>query len=133
MFDSWGCLCHRIGFYSTDNNIGDTGATSLSESLKSNTTLTELNLRSEYRRRHTKDIHQQFTLFLSLFTSIGNKIGYTGATSLSKSLKSNTTLTELNLSCEDKRRYTKDIHQQVTLPFSSHQQTTTLETQEQHH
>ena len=38
-------------FTSTVNNIGDTGATSLSESLKSNTTLTELDLRCEYKRK----------------------------------------------------------------------------------
>ena len=41
----------------TGNNIGDTGATLLSESLKSNTTLTELNLGCEDRRRHTKETH----------------------------------------------------------------------------
>ena len=39
---------------STDNYIGDTGATSLSGSLKSNTSLTELNLRSEYERNNTQ-------------------------------------------------------------------------------
>ena len=37
----------------TDNEIGDTGATSLSESLKSNTTLTELNLSGEDKRKKT--------------------------------------------------------------------------------
>ena len=47
---------------STDNKIGDTGTTSLSESLKSNTALTALYLKSEDKRRHTKDIPQQFTL-----------------------------------------------------------------------
>ena len=50
---------------STDNGIGDTGATSLSEALKSNTTLTKLDLDCEDERRHTKGIHQQFTLFLA--------------------------------------------------------------------
>ena len=40
-------------FLSTDNNIRDTGATSLSESLKSNTTLTILNLSGEDKRKKT--------------------------------------------------------------------------------
>ena len=35
---------------STDDKIGDKGTTSLSDALKSNTTLTELFLRSEYKR-----------------------------------------------------------------------------------
>ena len=46
------------------------------------------------------------SLFSFLFTSTDNKIGETGATSLGESLKSNTTLTELNLSGEDKRKKT---------------------------
>ena len=40
-------------FISTGNDIGETGATSLSESLKSNTTLTKLSLGSEYKRKKT--------------------------------------------------------------------------------
>ena len=51
---------------STDNSIGETGVKSLSESLKSNTTLTELNLSSEDRRkkahkRHPSTIHSSFS------------------------------------------------------------------------
>ena len=96
----------------TDNNIGEEGATSLSESLKTNTTLTKLNLGGEEKKkthkRHSSTIHS----FPFLFTSTENKIGDTGATSLSESLKSNTTLTELDLTGEDKRkRHTKYIHQ----------------------
>ena len=53
-------------FISTVNKIGDAGAKSLSEALKSNTTLTGLNLYGEDKRIHTKDVHQQFTLFISL-------------------------------------------------------------------
>ena len=56
-------------------------------------------------RRHTKDIHQQFTISLSL-ASTDNKIGDTGATSLSESLKTNTTLTKLILDREGKRTKT---------------------------
>ena len=102
-------------FSNTGNFIGDTGATSLSESLKSNTTLMKLYLSGEDRRRHTKGIHQQFTLFL-IITSTANKIGEIGTTYLSESLKSNTTLTELYLRSEDKKKEdTKDIHKQFTL------------------
>ena len=55
------------------------------------------------------------SLFSFLFASTVNKIGDTGATSLSESLKSNSTLSELDLSCDDKRhnRYPSTIH-----PFS---------------
>ena len=42
---------------STGNDIGDTGAKSLSEALKSNTTLAALNLRSEYKRKKTHKRH----------------------------------------------------------------------------
>ena len=38
----------------TDNDIGDEGATSVSEALKSNTTLTEVNLRCENERNNTQ-------------------------------------------------------------------------------
>ena len=165
---------------STGNSIGDRGATTLSESLKSNTTLTELYLSRE-DIRHRKDVHQQITLFLShhinreqdwrhryniiewiveikhnthetqsvlwkrkkthkwhtsiihsfpiLFTSTDNKIEGKGATSLSEALKSNTTLTELILSGGDKR-HTRRSPVNHSFPFSSHQQTMRLETQE---
>ena len=44
------------------------------------------------------------SLFSFLNTSTDNKIGERGATSLSESLKSNTTLTQLDLESEDKRK-----------------------------
>ena len=120
---------------STDNYIGETGATSLSEALKSNTTLTQLNLKGEDKRKKTQKTSINSSLFSILITSTANWIRDTGATSLSEALKSNTTLTELNLSCEDKRKKTHKRHPSTihSFPFSSHQQTTTLEKQEQHH
>ena len=75
----------------------------MSEALKSNTAITELDLRCEDKSRHK--IHTSTIHFL--FVSTGNEIGDAGATSLSESLKSNTTLTRLNLSGQDKR---KQIH-----------------------
>ena len=88
----------------TDNWIRETGATSLSEALKSNTTLTELDLNCEYRRKKTNKRHSS-TIHSFLFsTQTGNLIGDIGMTSLSEALKSNTALTELSLCCEDKRK-----------------------------
>ena len=98
-------------FISTGNIIGDTGATSLSDSLKTNTTLTELNLSCKDKRKKTHKRHPStMNSFHFLFISTDNGIGDTGATSLSESLKTNTTLTELNLSCEDKRKKTHKRH-----------------------
>ena len=41
----------------------------MAKALKSNATLTEINLSGEDNRIHIKDIYQQFTLFLSLDTN----------------------------------------------------------------
>ena len=46
------------------------------------------------------------TLVLFLFVSSGNQIEDTGTTSLSEALKSNTTLTRLEMEGEDKRKKT---------------------------
>ena len=118
-------------FTSTGNDIGESGATSLSEVLKSNTTLTKLNLSCEDKRRHTKGIHQQFTLSF-LFISTDNSIGDTGASSLSEALKSNTTLTKLDLRSEDRRHAKTSINNSLFL-FSSRQQGTVSKKEEQHH
>ena len=64
-------------------------------------------------RMHTKDIHQQFT-HPFFFISIGNCFGDIGVAPLGESLNSNTTLTELNLRGEDKRKKThENNHLQV--------------------
>ena len=108
-------------FSSTANRIGDAGATTLSESLKSNTTLTKLYLSGEDKRKKTRERHPSTIHFFSfLFTTTGNEIGDTGAISLCEALKSNTTLTQLDLWSEDKRkkthtRYPSTIH---SFPFS---------------
>ena len=47
--------CLFFCFYqSTGNKIGDTGAASLSDALKSNTALTQLDLESEYKSNNTQ-------------------------------------------------------------------------------
>ena len=90
---------------STVNNIGDTGTTSLSNALKSNTTLYVLDLSCEDKRKKTHNRHPSSIHSFSFpFASTGNSIGERGKTSLSEALKSNTTLTKLDLRCEDKRK-----------------------------
>ena len=92
---------------STDNEIGDTGATSLSDALKSNTTLTQINLECEDKRNNTQMASINNPLFSIHINSTGNGIGETGTTALSEVLKLNTTLTELYLSSEHKRNNTQ--------------------------
>ena len=74
-------------------------------------------------------------LFFILIKSTENKIGERGATSLSDALKSNTTLVELNLKCEYKRNNTQItfINKPQFFSFSSNQQGTRLEKEEQYH
>ena len=117
-------------FTSIGNNIGETGAASLSESLKSNTTLTELDLSSEdKKKKKTQKTSINNSLFSLLFTSTGNNIGDSGATSLSALLKSNTTLTKLNLRCEGKRKtYKRHSSTNHSFPFFSRKQAMALET-----
>ena len=87
----------------------------------------------------TKDDTQKTSINNSLFsfhiTSTDNNIGETGAESLCEALKSNTTLTKLNLRGGDKRRKTRKRNPSTihSFPFSSHQQKTGLEKQEQNH
>ena len=86
----------------------------MSESLKSNTTLTKLNLRSKDKRKTHKKTSISNSLFSLHFTTTGNKIGDTGATSLSEALKSNITLTKLDMSGEDQIENTQKYFQQTT-------------------
>ena len=96
-----------IHIKSTGNYMGCTGATSLSDALKSNKTLSELNLSGKHKRNNTEMTYIDNSLFSIPIKSTENNIEYTGATSLSYALKSNTTLTELYLHGEDKRNNTQ--------------------------
>ena len=66
------------------------------DALKTNTTLTQLNLEGEDKRNSTQMTSVNNPLFFTLIKSTDNKIGETGTASLSDSLKSNTTLTKLD-------------------------------------
>ena len=107
----------------------------LTQTLKTNTTLTKPHQcskdKKKERKRHPSTIHYSFFLFL--FTSTDNKIEERGATSLSEALKSNTTLTELNLWGEDKMKKTHNRSISYSLFDHSIHQTTALEKEEQHH
>ena len=104
----------------TDCKIGDTGAASLSDALKTNTTLKKLDLNGEQKRNDTQMASINNPLFPILTQSKVNDIGERGATSLGEALKSNTALTELNLERKDKKQHINEIHKQLTL-FHSHQ------------
>ena len=80
----------------TENSIGDTGATSLSEALKSNSTLKALDLTCGY----PQITHKQFVSCVICSQSTDCGIGETGATSLGEALETNVTLTALNLTGE---------------------------------
>ena len=79
--------------------IGGTGATSLSESLKSNISHTKLDMRSDDKRKKTHKRHPS-TIHTSLsITSTGNNIGDAGVSSFREMLVTYTTLTELYINC----------------------------------
>ena len=72
----------------------------MSEALKSNTTLTALDLGCKYkRRRHRIKVLFNNKLCFFLILSTDNKIGFAGTKALCEALKSNKTLMKLNLSC----------------------------------
>ena len=98
----------------------ETGITSLSESLKINTSLLKLFLRG----LHTNQMRTgyQSTNHLWIPKHTGNSIGTKSAESMREALETNTTLTELHLDCENEINRRLIHFKQVTLPFSSHWQ-----------
>ena len=88
----------------TGNGIGAEGAIQISESLKTNTTLTELNLYRDdtYSQDNNKQMKEMKWNTNPIKQWTGNQIGAEGAIAISESLKTNTTMTELNLGGDDK-------------------------------
>ena len=82
------------------NYLGTEGAKTISESLKVNTSLTELNLGCDEKIRKEKER----TKWKEMKKWIDNEIGTEGAKTISESLKINTSLTELNLGGYEKVR-----------------------------
>ena len=77
----------------------------MSDALKSNTTLIQLDLRSKDKRNNTQMASINNPLFFILIKSTGNSIGESGEASLSDALKSNTTLTKLKLGGKPKKKH----------------------------
>ena len=77
-----------------ENNVGIEGARMLGEALKTNTTLTTLDLSSEEstEKKSDNDIYKRLN-----FNNKDNFIGDEGARLLSDGLRKNTALTKLNL------------------------------------
>ncbi len=80
----------------TGNDIGDEGARKISESLKINTTLTQLNLECNWNNATIvkMDSNKEWC-----FLWTGNDIGDEGANKISELLIINTAITQLDLSC----------------------------------
>ena len=81
--------------HSINNNIGDTGICSLSSALEVNSTLTSLDLRMCFVWIVFSVLFCYFICLLFWF--VMNNIGESGISSLSESLKVNSSLTQLNL------------------------------------
>src|SRR5579859_5118575 len=84
--------------FCSGNKIGSEGALALAESLKQNTTLTNLNLESTSELSGLMFCMRVVILISGMFCLV-NEIGYEGALALAESLKQNTTLANLILSC----------------------------------
>jgi len=87
-------------YLSGNNDIGDEGATKVSESLMTNTTLTELYLRSNKIGVEGAAKISESLMINTTLTTLNlnyNSVGDEGAAKISESLMKNTTLTELNL------------------------------------
>ena len=86
----------------TDNSIGTKGMKKITESLKTNTTLTKLiaygyekiNQDNDKQTKEWNEIHIQLKW-------TANNIGAEGAKAISELLKNNTTLTKLSLMSDD--------------------------------
>ena len=79
------------------SHIGTKGAIKLSEALKTNTTLVELNLWGDKKSNSGKIMNLQE----ENGNTEGNEIGIEGVRQLGESLKTNTTLTSLNLNSKE--------------------------------
>ena len=86
----------------TGNSIGDTGAYYLSEGLKINTTLTQLDLGGDDKNMKYRIMNTNRKRKNDNDNETDNNIGDAGAQYVSEVLKNNTTLTQLDLGCDEK-------------------------------
>ena len=92
------------------NNIGYSGAKMISEALKCSSTLTILNLHCDEKeekkqdetiKKQRKERKECDEMMIMKMKQIDNRIGDLGAKMISEALKSNSTLTILDLSCDE--------------------------------
>ena len=97
----------------SDNGIGEEGARALGDALKTNTTLTEMVLICEQQdHKQTQQEQGRHNGTWSDWTD--NRIGDEGARALGGALKTNTTLTKLNMEGEQQDELT--THSQAQAP-----------------
>ena len=91
------------------NYIGDEGAKAIAETLKTNTSLTELTLNSD-EDSDSNDMRTYFNV-------LDNNIEDEGAKAVAEALKMNTSLTEFTLYSDDidDRHYAYDVVEKITL------------------
>ena len=82
-----------INFLTLDNEIGDEGAKVIGETLKTNRSLTQINLGLELFNIK----NDQFTFYTLYHSTKHNEIGSDGTKIIADGLKANTTLTHINL------------------------------------
>ena len=102
----WIYLIHRIILIQTDNSIGVEGARMVSEALKINYTLTELNLKSLFIYSFLftfNKIRMSCNKYNCKLAWSENCIEDEGAKMISEALKTNSTLTALNLGNNEKK------------------------------
>ena len=83
------------------NQIEHEGAKTIGESLKINTSLTELDLGSDEKIRNKREKMK----WSEMKEWIDNQIGNEGAKTISESLKINTSLTEMYLGCDKNKKW----------------------------
>ena len=127
--------CFVFAVMQSGITLNSEGAVTLCKALKTNTSLTKLGLISAYSRESKCFGIYKYCSFLLMSKTTENELDERGATSLSDALKSNSTLTKLDLEGEKKKetKHKRFLSAINFFPFSSNKQTTRLEKQVQKH
>ena len=92
------CLCVRV-VCMFGNGIGAAGVTALTEALKENSSVQEIDLGGEWVCEMMMQCHGRLPSMSNVYVS-GNRIGAAGVTALAEALKVNTKVHTIDLSCE---------------------------------
>lgn len=82
-------------YFYINNQIGDKGCKAIANALKTNTSIKKINLKVIYMSCVSFDLNNQLNHHFIIF--IGNEIGAEGFRAIADSLKTNTSIIELNL------------------------------------